>query len=329
MSAACRLIGRARATHYRRLSPRPPAERAPRRAPASALSAREREAVLALLNRPAYRDLPPAQVWARELDEGRYHCSESTMYRILREAGQNGERRRQATHPAKVKPELVADAPSQVFTWDITKLKGPDKGVWYHLYAIIDIYSRYIVGWTVESAETGERAKEFIAETIERNGLIPHTVHSDRGTSMTSKSVSQMLLDLGVTRSHSRPKTSNDNPYSEAQFKTIKYSGDYPDRFASLGEARTWCEGFFAYYNHEHRHSGIALHTPASVHFGTADLIHDQRAVTLATPTPDTPNASAAAPDPQPCPRRSGSTNHGKRQNRFYKVHNNQSSYWT
>lgn len=203
------------------------------------------------------------------------------MYRILRAAEQNGERRRQATHPAKTRPELLADGPYQAFTWDITKLRGPVKDVWYHLYAITDIYSRYIVGWTVEAAETGERAKEFIAETIERNGLIPHTVHSDRGTSMTSKSVSQMLLDLGITRSHSRPKTSNDNPYSKAQFKTVKYSGDYPDRFTSLGEARTWCEGLFAYYNHEHRHSGIALHTPASVHFGTAGLVREQRAVTL------------------------------------------------
>jgi len=260
--------------------------------------------VLALLGRPGYRDLPPAQVWARELDEGRYHCSESTMYRILRAAGQNGERRRQATHPAKVKPELVAHGPSQVFTWDITKLKGPDKGVWYHLYAIIDIYSRYIVGWTVEAAETGERAKEFIAETIERNGLVPHTVHSDRGTSMTSKSVSQMLIDLGVTRSHSRPKTSNDNPYSEAQFKTIKYSGDYPDRFASLGQARTWCEEFFAYYNHEHRHSGIALHTPASVHFGTADLIRDERAITLADAYARHPERFGRRPRPPALPEK-------------------------
>jgi transposase InsO family protein len=218
--------------------------------------------VLALLNTPQYRGLPPAQVWARELDEGRCHCSESTMYRILRAAGQNGERRRRATHPAKAKPELLADGPSQVFTRDITKLRGPVEGVWYHLYAIIDIYSRYIVGWTVEGAESGERAKEFIAETIERNGLIPHTVHSDRGTSMTSKSVSRMLVDLGVTRSHSRPKTSNDNPYSEAQFKTIKYSGHYPDRFTSLGRARVRCEGF--------RTTTTSTDTPASVHFGTA-----------------------------------------------------------
>jgi transposase InsO family protein len=154
--------------------------------------------------------------------------------------------------------------------------------VWCHLYAIIDIYSRYVVGWTVEAAETGERAKEFIAETIGRNGLIPHTVHSDRGTSMTSETVSQMLIDLGVARSHSRPKTSNDNPYSEARFKTIRYSGGYPAHFTGLGGARTWREGFFAYYNHEHRHSGIALHTPASVHSGTADLVREQRAVILA-----------------------------------------------
>jgi transposase InsO family protein len=303
-TAACRLIGRSRATHYRHLNPRPPADRAPRSPPASALSNAERQTILALLNRHDYLDLPPAQVWARELDEGRYYCSESTMYRILRAAGQNGERRRQAAHPAKVKPELVADGPSQVFTWDITKLKGPDKGIWYHLYAIIDIYSRYIAGWTVEAAETGERAREFIGETIQRNGLIPHTVHSDRGTSMTSKTVSQMLIDLGVTRSHSRPKTSNDNPYSEAQFKTIKYSGDYPARFASLGEARTWCEGFFAYYNHEHRHSGIGLHTPASVHYGTADLIRDQRTLTLADAYAQHPERFSRRPQPPTLPEK-------------------------
>ncbi len=237
--------------------------------------------MLALMNSPRYAELAPAQIWARELDEGRYHCSIRTMYRILRAAGQSGERRRQATHPAKTVPELVATAPSQVFTWDITRLAGPEKGSWFHAYVIIDIYSRYVVGHTVERAESADRAEELIRETITRNGIVPETVHADRGTSMTSKKVSQPLIDLGVTRSHSRPKTSNDNPYSESQFKTAKYAPDFPERFDSLAHARDWFDAFISYYNHEHRHSGIGLHTPASAHFGTAAEVHDQRAITL------------------------------------------------
>ncbi|MET7899905.1 DDE-type integrase/transposase/recombinase, partial [Streptomyces mirabilis] len=222
VTAACRLTGRSRATHYRRLQPPPPRKpRSPQVQP-SALAAEERAAVLELMNNDEYAELPPAQIWARELDAGRYHCSVSTMYRILREKGQTGERRRQATHPAKTVPELVATAPSQVFTWDITKAAGPVKGIWYHAYVIIDIFSRYIVGHTVEAAESAARAEELIRETITRNGIVPETVHADRGTSMTSKKVSQLLIDLGVARSHSRPKVSNDNPYSEAQFKTTK-----------------------------------------------------------------------------------------------------------
>ncbi|WP_371493630.1 DDE-type integrase/transposase/recombinase [Kitasatospora sp. NBC_00374] len=237
-TAACRLTGRSRATHYRRLKPPPPrGPRSPQVQP-SALTAEERGAVLALMNSSEYAELPPAQIWARELDTGRYHCSVSTMYRILRARGQSGERRRQATHPAKTVPELVADGPSQVFTWDITKAAGPGKGIWYHAYVVIDIFSRYIVGHTVELAESAERAEELIRETIARNGIVPETVHADRGTSMTSKKVSQLLIDLGVTRSHSRPKVSNDNPYSEAQFKTTKYMSDYPARFDSLAHAR-------------------------------------------------------------------------------------------
>ena len=255
-----------------------------------------------LLNSPEYAELPPAQVWARELDEGRYWCSARTMYRILRDAGQCGERRRQATHPPRSIPHLLATTPNQVLTWDITKLQGPEKGQWYHLYVIIDIFSRYICGWTVERAESAERAQELIADTIERNGIVPDTVHADRGTSMTSKKVSQLLLDLGVTRSHSRPKVSNDNPFSEANFKTIKYSGDYPQRFDSLAHARDWCAGFITYYNHEHRHSGIGLHTPASVHFGTADLVRQQRAVTLAEAYARHPERFARRPKPPTIP---------------------------
>ena len=301
-TAACRLTGRSRATHYRRLHPAEPRERAPRPAPPSALTPAERTQVLTMLNRPDYADLPPAQVWARELDEGRYHCSERTMYRILAAAGQNGERRRLATHPAKTVPQLLATAPGQVLTWDITKLQGPNKGEWYQAYVIIDIYSRYICGWTVERAESAERAEELIRETITRNGIVPDIVHADRGTSMTSKKVSQLLIDLGVTRSHSRPKVSNDNPYSESNFKTMKYMGDFPGSFNSLTEARDWCDGFFSYYNHEHRHSGIGLHTPASVHFGTADLVREQRAVTLAEAYARHPERFARRPKPPAIP---------------------------
>ncbi|WUH88741.1 integrase core domain-containing protein [Streptomyces sp. NBC_00433] len=281
-TAACRLTGRSRTTHYRRL--RPPPERKPSKPQAqpSALTPKERAAVLELMNSGEYAELPPAQTWARELDAGRYHCSVSTMYRILREKGQSGERRRQATHPAKTVPELVATGPSQVFTRDITKAAGPAEGVWYHAYVIIDIVSRYIVGHTVEAAQTAVRAEELIRETIVGNGIVPETVHADRGTSTTSRKVSQLLIDLGVTRSHSRPGVSNDNPYIEAHFKTVKYMSDHPERFDSLAHAREWFEAFIAYYNHEHRHSGIGWHTPASMHFGTAEEVRDHRAVTLA-----------------------------------------------
>ncbi|MFI6985196.1 IS3 family transposase [Embleya sp. NPDC050154] len=299
---ACRLIGRSRATHHRHLHPVAPMPRKPRSAPASALDADERAAILELMNTGEYAELPPAQIWARELDAGRHHCSISTMYRILRAAGQAGERRRQATHPAKTVPGLVAHAPSQVFTRDITKVRGPAKGVWFHAYVIIDIFSRYVVGHTVERAESAERAREFVADAIERNGLVPETVHADRGTSMTSRKVSQLLLDLGVVRSHSRPRVSNDNPYSEANFKTIKYTGDFPGSFDSLAHAREWFEAFIAYYNHEHRHSGIGYHTPASVHFGTAGQVRDQRAVTLARAYTAHPERFGRRPTPPEIP---------------------------
>jgi len=200
-----------------------------------ALSAAERAAVLTLINTPAYADLSIGQIWARELDEGRYWCSTSTMYRIARAAGQSRERRRLATHPAKVKPELLADGPSQVWTWDITKLRGPAKGIFYQLYVLIDIYSRFNPSWIISPVEDSALAADFIAEAIDRNGAPPHTVHADRGTSMTSKPVSALLADLGVTRSHSRPRVSNDNPFSEAQFKTLKVPARVPQGLRLTG----------------------------------------------------------------------------------------------
>ncbi|MCM0674767.1 DDE-type integrase/transposase/recombinase [Micromonospora phytophila] len=283
MQRGCELTGTSRATHYRRRSGLGPVHGPwlPRTPPPSALSDTERVRILEVLNSAAYADLAIPQVWARELDEGRYWCSLSTMYRIARTAGQVRERRRQATHPPRVRPELVATGPSQVWSWDITALKGPVKGIWYRCYVVIDIYSRYVTGWLVAAGVDAVVARDFLADAVWRNGTEPHTLHADRGGVMVSRPVSEMLVSLGVLRSHSRPRTSNDNPYSEAQFKTMKYVPDFPDRFGSLADARAFCDSFFTAYNHEHRHSGIGWHTPASVHFGTAEQIRAQRQTTL------------------------------------------------
>jgi putative transposase len=280
---ACALLGASRATLYRRRRPARYGPSAPRPSPPNKLTEQERQRVLTVLRSAVYCDLAPAQVWARLLDDGVYLCSISTMYRLLAVAGENRERRRQRTHPAKKKPELIARRPNEVWSWDITKLQGPARGVYYELFVIIDIFSRYVVGWTVSPAETGELAEAFIADTLARHGIEPGqlSLHADRGTSMTSKPVAQLLIDLGVARSHSRPHVSNDNPYSEAQFKTLKYCPAFPGRFGSIEDARSFCLAFFDHYNHIHRHAGIGLHTPASVHYGTADEIRAKRAVTL------------------------------------------------
>jgi putative transposase len=280
---ACQLLGRSRASCYRRRQLPVLGPPAPRPAPPNKLTESERQHVLSVLRSPEYCDLAPAQVWARLLDDETYLCSISTMYRLLTVVGENRERRRQRTHPAKKKPELIATRPNQVWSWDITKLKGPTRGVYYELFVIIDIYSRYVVNWCVAPAETGELAKDFIGAACREHGIERDmlTLHADRGSAMISKPVSQLLVDLGVARSHSRPHTSNDNPYSEAQFKTLKYCPAFPDRFGSIADARAFCVEFFNHYNHIHRHSGIGLHTPASVHYGTATKIREQRAVTL------------------------------------------------
>jgi putative transposase len=280
---ACALVGKPRATHYRRQQPPVLGPPAPRPAPANKLTEQERQHILSVLRSPRYCDLAPAQVWARLLDDGVYLCSISTMYRLLAIVGENRERRRQRTHPARKKPELIARRPNAVWSWDITKLQGPERGVYYELFVIIDIFSRYVVGWTVAPAETGELAEAFIAGCLARQGITRDrlTLHADRGASMTSKPVAQLLVDLGVARSHSRPHVSNDNPYSEANFKTLKYCPAFPGRFGCIQDARTFCAAFFEHYNHAHRHAGIGLHTPASVHYGTAPQIRAQRAVTL------------------------------------------------
>lgn len=283
MKHACILLGASRATRYRRRLPPVQGPPIPRSVPSNALREPERQRVLAILRSPQYCDLAPAQIWARLLDDGIYLCSISTMYRLLATAGENRERRRQRTHPAKTKPELVARQPNAVWSWDITKLRGPERGKYFELFVIIDIFSRYVVGWTVAAAETGELAQSFIANTLaaQHVGRDQLSLHADRGTSMTSKPVAQLLVDLGVARSHSRPHVSNDNPFSEAQFKTLKYCPEFPTRFGSIEDARAFCTRFFDHYNHVHRHSGIGLHTPASVHYGTATEIRAQRAATL------------------------------------------------
>jgi putative transposase len=280
---ACRLVGKSTASFYRCRQLPVLGPRCPRPAAANALSEAERQEVLTMLRSEEFCDLAPAQVWARLLDDGRYLCSVSTMYRLLAVAGENRERRRQRTHPAKKKPELIARGANQVWSWDITKLRGPTRGVYFELFVIIDIFSRYVVAWTVAAAETGELAKDFIAGALAAQGVGRDqlALHADRGTSMTSKPVAQLLVDLGVARSHSRPHVSNDNPYSEAAFKTLKYCPAFPTNFGSIEDARTFCATFFEYYNHEHRHSGIGLHTPASVHYGTASEIRVQRAAVL------------------------------------------------
>ena len=244
---ACELLGASRATRYRRRRPPTAGPPAPRPTPPNALSEAERQHILAILRSPAYCDLAPAQVWARLLDDGIYLCSISTMYRLLAIAGENRERSRQRTHPAKKKPELLARRPNEVWSWDITKLQGPERGVYFELFVIIDIFSRYVVGWMVSPAETGELAEAFIAEAVATQGIGRDqlTLHANRGTSMTSKPVAQPLVDLGVAPSHSRPHVSNDNPYSEAQFKTLKYCPAFPGRFGSIADARAFCAVFF------------------------------------------------------------------------------------
>jgi putative transposase len=285
---ACVAVSASQAGYYRRHRVSPPPERpAPiphrqRRQP-RALSAQEQQAILDVLHSDRFVDMSPAEVWATLLDEGVYLGSQSTFYRLLRQVGEVRERRAQATHPAKVKPELVANGPNQVWSWDITKLLGPAKWTYYYLYVILDIYSRYVVGWMVAHRESAALAEVLIRQTCAKQaiGRDQLTIHADRGSSMTSKPVAFLLADLGVTQSHSRPHISNDNPFSEAQFKTLKYRPDFPARFTSIEAARMHCRAFFPWYNDHHRHTGLALHTPADIHYGTAHITRTKRASVL------------------------------------------------
>jgi len=304
--AASDALGIAQASYYRRhrTSP-PPARPAPiahrDRPQPRALSAVEQEAILDELHSDRFADMSPTEVWAILLDEGRYLASIATFYRLLRRAGETRERRRQATHPATVKPELIATEPNTVWSWDITKLRGPAKWTYYYLYVILGIYSRYAVGWMVASRESAALAEVLIRQTCTKQGIGAHqlTLHADRGSSMTSKPVAFLLADLGITQSHSRPHVSDDNPFSEAQFKTLKYRPDFPTRFGSIEAARLHCQRFFAWYNDEHRHTGLGLHVPADVHYGTADAVRDKRAGVLTTAFAAHPERFVRKP-PQP-----------------------------
>ena len=297
---AALLSGVSRAAHYRSLRPRLVGPHRLRCAPSNALTAEQTAVVLTVLRSPEFCESAPAQVWARLLDRGVYLCSISTMYRILRAVGEVGERRRQRTHPATKKPELVARRPLEVWSWDITKLRSNVRGKYFELYVIIDIYSRFVVGWTVAENESGRLAKTFIARTFKRHNVKPGqlTLHSDRGASMTSKTVAQLLIDLGVDRSLNRPHTSNDNPYSEAAFKTLKYCPAFPDRFESVHDARRFCTAFFKYYNHQHYHSGIALLTPATVHNGNVQQVQAARTAVLDTAFAQHPERFTRRPRP-------------------------------
>jgi len=284
-SAACQALRMPRASYYwhgrkvaaaaEMVSPRP--------APARALGQPERETILARLHEERFQDRSPAAVYATLLDEGEYHCSIRTMYRLLTEHGEVRERRDHLTHPPHQKPELLATAPNQLWSWDITKLLGPAKWTYFYLYVILDLFSRYVTGWMVTLRESAELAKRLIEESCQKQGIRPGqlTLHADRGTSMTSKPVAFLLADLGVTKTHSRPHVSNDNPYSESQFRTLKYRPEFPDRFGCLQDSRAFCQGFFRWYNQEHRHSGLGLLTPAMVHYGQAASVLRQRQAVL------------------------------------------------
>lgn len=286
----CVALGLPRATWYR--SQRPVSletpgsgdETGPCVTSPRALRREERSLVLDVLNSERFADMAVPQVHATLLDEGRYLCSPRTMYRILDGVDQVRERRAQLQHPIYTKPELLARAPNQVWSWDITKLKGPAKWNHFQLYVILDVYSRYVVGWMVASRESAKLATNLIAQTIAKQRVDRGqlTIHADRGSSMTSKDVAFLLADLGVTKTHSRPHVSNDNPYSEAHFKTLKYRPEFPERFGSIEDARAFCRRFFDWYNRRHRHSGIAMMTPSDVHFGRVEVIVAQRARVLA-----------------------------------------------
>jgi len=282
IAPTCAALGLPRATYYRRR--RPQSAPAARRPSSRALSPGERGAVLAVLHEPRFVDLAPAEVYATLHDAGQYLCSERTMYRVLAAHQEVRERRQQLRHPRYAAPELLARRPNELWSWDITKLLGPAKWTYFYLYVMLDVFSRYVVGWMVSPGETAALAEQFIRATCDRQGIGRDqlTIHADRGQAMVSKSVAFLLADLGVTKTHSRPHVSNDNPFSEAQFKTLKYRPAFPERFGSLQDARAHGQAFFAWYNTEHHHTGLGLLTPHDVHVGLAEQRVAERRTVLA-----------------------------------------------
>jgi putative transposase len=283
IKASCDAMAIPRATFYRHQKKDTVVEYCKRPAPPLALSPAERQAILDVSHEQRFWDATPYQMYATLLDEGRYLGSIRTIYRILSANDEVRERRKQVSRPRYKKPELLATAPNEVWSWDITKLKGPAKWNYFHLYVILDIFSRYVVGWMVAHRESATLAKRLIEETCRKQQVSKGqlTLHADRGSSMKSKLVAHLLADLGITKTHNRPHVSNDNPYSESQFKTLKYSPGFPDRFGSVQDAREFCQRFFPWYNTVHKHSGIGLMTPEQVHYGQAQKILQQRTIVL------------------------------------------------
>ncbi len=283
LRVATRALGASHATWYRRRCARVASGQRQRPSPPLAFSIEQRQAMLATLNGPRFADCAPRTVWARLLDEGTYLASVSTFYRVLGAAGQSHERRNQLIHPAHVKPELIATGPNQVWSWDITRLRGSLKWQFFYLYVLLDIFSRYVVGWLVAEAENAALAKALIEETCQKYGIARDTLklHSDHGSPMRAKTTAELLVDLGVAASFARPRVSNDNAFSEAQFKTLKYYPTFPEDFAGVDHARTFLRPWFTWYNEEHLHSGIGFMTPAAVHFHRAAGLQEQRAQVL------------------------------------------------
>ena len=304
--AACASLGIARSTLYRTMmGAAEVVQETPRPAPPLALAEAEEHRVLAVLHEERFYDQTPYEVYATLLDEALYLCSVRTMYRILDKHNEVKERRKHVMRPHYEKPELLARAPNQVWSWDITKLKGPVKWSYYYLYVILDIFSRYVVGWMIAPCEQATLARRLIQASCHKQHINQGQLllHADRGSSMTSKTVAHLLADLGVTKTHSRPQVSNDNPYSESQFKTLKYHPDFPARFGSIQDARSYCQEFFRWYNSEHKHSGIGLLTPEQVHYGLAQQVLAQRAQVLQEAFKEHPNRfKGRVPKPLPLP---------------------------
>jgi transposase InsO family protein len=284
-TGVCAALGVSRASVHRRrirlIAPLPVGRVWSR--PARALTGAQQRVVLDLLHAPRFADQAPAEIYATLLDDGVYHCSIRTMYRLLSQHGEVRERRRQLRHPVYQKPELLPEMPNEVWSWDITKLMGPAKWSYFYLYVILDIFSRRVVGWRVADAESATLFRPLFEDAIAKHN-VPRgqlTLHADRGAPMKAKATAFLLADLGVTRSHNRPHTSNDNPFSESHFKTLKYQPRFPQRFGSIDDARNFCRRFFDWYNQDHHHAGIGLMTPDQVHFGQVDAVHAARQVAL------------------------------------------------